>query len=150
MDKDVNSPVKLDLNLNMVNVPPIDQESDLEDLNSDLYVVVDTPNEYKIGEAAFQNPAEIKEALNHTIQEDIYRNDLEESMVTTLSEIERYRNLGSNLTATGMIQSTIYHIRKYGQNIYDPKEQEKYYNEEFLTKVRHINEAVEEELVDFK
>jgi hypothetical protein len=31
-----------------------------------------------------------------------------------------------------MIQSTIYHIRQFGQNIYDPEEKEKYYSDDFL------------------
>ena len=49
-----------------------------------------------------------------------------------------------------MIQSTIYHIRTYGKNIHDPEEKEKYYNEDFLQNVRHLNDKVEEELEEFK
>jgi len=49
-----------------------------------------------------------------------------------------------------MVQATIYHIRKDAENIFDPEEREKYYNEEFLHKVRHVNDRVEEELIEFK
>lgn len=49
-----------------------------------------------------------------------------------------------------MIQSTIYHIRQEGKNIYDPEEREKYYSDDFLYNQRHVNEKVEEELIEFK
>ena len=41
-------------------------------------------------------------------------------------------------------------MRQYGQNIYDPDEREKYYSDDFLTNQRHINDGVEQELVEFK
>jgi hypothetical protein len=41
-------------------------------------------------------------------------------------------------------------MRTYGQNIYDPEEREKYYSDEFLLQQRHVNDKVEEELVEFK
>lgn len=49
-----------------------------------------------------------------------------------------------------MIQSTIYHIRQEGKNIYDPEEREKYYSHDFLTNQRHVNDKVEQELIEFK
>lgn len=49
-----------------------------------------------------------------------------------------------------MIRSTIYHIRKEGQNIYNPQECEMYYSDDFLNNQRHINEKVEQELQEFK
>jgi hypothetical protein len=49
-----------------------------------------------------------------------------------------------------MIQSTIYHIREVGKNVWDAEEKEKYYSEDFLFNQRHINEKVEEELIEFK
>ena len=49
-----------------------------------------------------------------------------------------------------MIQSTIYHIRQYGQNIFDPEEKDKYYSEDFLQNQRHVNDKVEQELEEFK
>lgn len=49
-----------------------------------------------------------------------------------------------------MIQATIYHIRKLGQNIHDPEEREKYFSNDFLNNVRHVNDRVEEELLEFK
>lgn len=49
-----------------------------------------------------------------------------------------------------MIQSTIYHIRNYGQNVFDPQEKEKYYSEQFLVNERRINDKVEQELEEFK
>jgi predicted P-loop ATPase/GTPase len=49
-----------------------------------------------------------------------------------------------------MIQSTIYHIRQEGKNIYDPEEGEKYYSHDFLTNERHTNDKVEQELIEFK
>lgn len=51
---------------------------------------------------------------------------------TTTSEILRYEQFALNITHSGMIQSTIYHIRQEGKNIYDPDEQEKYYSDDFL------------------
>ena len=49
-----------------------------------------------------------------------------------------------------MIQSTIYHIRQEGKNIYDPDEREKYYSHDFLNNQRHVNDKVEQELIEFK
>lgn len=86
--------------------------------------------------------------LNPGTQKDRYLNDV--SMITTQTEIERYELIGQNVTEDDMIQSTIYHIRKYGKNLYDPEEREKYYNDDFLTNGRHINDRVEEELREFK
>lgn len=54
------------------------------------------------------------------------------------------------MTATGLIQSTIYHIRQNGHNVYDPEEREKYYSDDFLNNVRTINDRVEQELEEFK
>ena len=71
-------------------------------------------------------------------------------MITTESEINRYNALSQNVTSSGMIQATIYHIRQWGKNINDPEEREKYYSEDFLNNVRHINDRVEEELEEFK
>jgi hypothetical protein len=41
-------------------------------------------------------------------------------------------------------------VRKNGQNQFDPEEKEKYYSDDFLHNVRHINERVEVELEEFK
>ena len=71
-------------------------------------------------------------------------------MVTTESEIYRYNVLSQNVTHQGMIQSTIYHIRQNGANVFDPEEREKYYSTDFLTNVRHVNDRVEQELEEFK
>ena len=49
-----------------------------------------------------------------------------------------------------MIQSTIYHIRQEGKNIYDSEEREKYYSHDFLNNQRHVNDKVEQELIEFK
>lgn len=54
------------------------------------------------------------------------------------------------MTSQGMIQSTIYHIRHEGANVYDPQEKSKYYSEEFLMYQRHVNDKVEQELEEFK
>lgn len=35
-------------------------------------------------------------------------------------------------------------------NIYDPDEREKYYSDDFLKNQRHVNDKVEQELVEFK
>lgn len=75
---------------------------------------------------------------------------INDSQITTESEVRRYNAFSQNVTATGMIQSTIYHIRQYGMNIYDPDEREKYYSDDFLKNQRHVNEKVEQELVEFK
>jgi hypothetical protein len=37
-----------------------------------------------------------------------------------------------------------------GKNIYDPEEREKYYSNDFLNNVRHVNDKVEQELEEFK
>ena len=74
----------------------------------------------------------------------------EVSMITTDSEVNRYNALSQNITGQGMIQSTIYHIRQNGANVYDPEEREKYYSDDFLKNVRHVNDRVEEELEEFK
>jgi len=49
-----------------------------------------------------------------------------------------------------MIQATIYHVRSYGQNIYNQDEKQKYYSEPFLNNERHYNHRVESELIEFK
>ena len=49
-----------------------------------------------------------------------------------------------------MIQSTIYHLREYGKNLYDPEERNKFYSDDFLNNIRHINPKVEQELEEFK
>jgi hypothetical protein len=72
------------------------------------------------------------------------------SMITTQSDLERYKNFGQNMTTNNMTQATIYHVRKFGENIHDPEEREKYYNDDFLNNVRHVNDRVEEELEEFK
>lgn len=77
-----------------------------------------------------------------------YENEV--SIITTQTDLERYRHFSQHVTDSQMIQATIYHIRRYGENIYDPEEQEKYYNEDFLENVRHVNPRVEEELEEFK
>ena len=70
--------------------------------------------------------------------------------MTTQTELQRYQAFSQNVTASGMIQSTIYHIRQFGQNIYDPEEKEKYYSDDFLINQRHVNDKVEQELEEFK
>mmetsp|Transcript_1390 Transcript_1390/g.1838 ORF Transcript_1390/g.1838 Transcript_1390/m.1838 type:complete len:146 (+) Transcript_1390:3351-3788(+) len=75
---------------------------------------------------------------------------LNQSEVTTESEQQRYQAFSTHVTGAGMIQSTIYHIRKYGENIFDPDEKEKYYSDHFLQHQRHVNDKVEQELVEFK
>lgn len=70
--------------------------------------------------------------------------------MTTQTELQRYQAFSQHVTANGMIQSTIYHIRQYGQNIYDPEEKEKYYSDDFLVNQRHVNDKVEQELEEFK
>ena len=69
---------------------------------------------------------------------------------TTITELQRYEQFSLNIAPNGMIQSTIYHIRQEGKNIYDPEEREKYYSDDFLYNQRHVNEKVEEELIEFK
>ena len=71
------------------------------------------------------------------------------SNVTTETERARYQKISKNVTRRGNIQSTIYHIRKVGQNIFDPEERQKYYSRDFLLNGRHINHKVEQELEDF-
>lgn len=75
---------------------------------------------------------------------------MNDSQVTTQTELNRYEAFCQNVTNTGMIRSTIYHIRKEGQNIYNPQECEMYYSDDFLNNQRHINEKVEQELQEFK
>lgn len=70
--------------------------------------------------------------------------------MTTQTELQRYQAFSQHVTGNGMIQSTIYHIRQYGQNIYDPEEKEKYYSDDFLVNQRHVNDKVEQELEEFK
>ena len=65
------------------------------------------------------------------------------SMITTESDINRWKAFSQNITGNGMVQSTIYHIRQLGQNIFDPEEKEKYYCDDFLHNVRHVNDKVE-------
>lgn len=88
------------------------------------------------------------EQFNQRVSE--LREKLNDSQMTTESDVNRYRAFATHKTSTGMIQSTIYHIRQLGKNIYDPEEKEKYFSEDFLKNQRHVNEKVEEELVDFK
>lgn len=40
------------------------------------------------------------------------------------------------MVGDGFVQSTVYHLRNDGQNIYNPKEKEKYYSDEFLERIR--------------
>lgn len=68
----------------------------------------------------------------------------------SVSNYDPYKCFSQNVTETGMIQATIYHIRQLGENIYNPDEKEKYYSDDFLLNERHVNEKVEEELVEFK
>lgn len=75
---------------------------------------------------------------------------MNDSMITTQSEIERYQAFSQNVTETGLIQATIYHIRQYGENVFDGEEKLKYYSDDFLNHQRHVNSKVEEELIEFK
>ena len=94
------------------------------------------------------SPVELKPNTNYTyVESDTNPNDM--SNVTTETERARYQKLSKNVTRRGNIQSTIYHIRKVGQNIYDPEERQKYYSRDFLLNGRHINHKVEQELEDF-
>lgn len=53
-------------------------------------------------------------------------------MVTTYSELNAYAALSQNVTPSGMIQATIYHIRHEGVNLVDADEKSKYYSDDFL------------------
>ena len=75
---------------------------------------------------------------------------MNDSQITTQTELQRYQAFSQHVTASGMIQSTIYHIRQLGQNIHDPEEKEKYYSDDFLINQRHVNDKVEQELEEFK
>jgi len=57
---------------------------------------------------------------------------IEDSQITTQSELQRYEAFSQHVTRQGMIQSTIYHIRTVGKNIYNPQEREQYYSDDFL------------------
>jgi hypothetical protein len=154
-----DEPVDVDLNVRVLSAHGLDDsdqelevilnETDMRE--TDMRNGADTPQMISTrvqSQLAYQDPQSIQKVLNPSVQKDTYLNDV--SMVTTQSEIERYELIGRNITSDEMIQSTIYHIRKCGKNLYDPQEREKYYNDDFLTNGRHVNERVEEELQEFK
>lgn len=110
-----------------------------------------------------RNPQELddtteNERFSNNVNNSRYQNEvhqatsqrLNDSQMTTQTELQRYQAFSQHVTANGMIQSTIYHIRQYGQNIYDPEEKEKYYSDDFLVNQRHVNDKVEQELEEFK
>ena len=98
------------------------------------------------------------ERFSNNVNNSRYQNEvhhatsqrLNDSQITTQTELQRYQAFSQHVTASGMIQATIYHIRQFGQNIYDPEEKEKYYSDDFLLNQRHVNDKVEQELEEFK
>lgn len=109
-----------------------------------------------------ENPLELdntteNERFSSNINNSRYQNELNQlpqrlndSQITTQTELQRYEAFSQHVTAQGMIQATIYHIRQYGQNIFDAEEKDKYYSDDFLQNQRHINDKVEQELEEFK